>query len=440
MKDTCRVSASPKHQGGTDPGVVSPSVSRVQQVMPPQPPPLRQVPQTQPQAGWQQEQGYAQPPAYAQNDQVYGQAPRQEAPPAPAPAPDAAADAAPKPKPPSFFAKIRKPLIVLLLGVGSYVGYTIWETRQPYEWSGSVEAKSASLGSRVGGRVKDILVREGDEVKAGTPLVTLEPAELLAQKAIAVADLESAKAALDKLVRGARSEEIASARARAGTMQAAGAQASALASAQRAELKRARDLYAAGAISKAELDATQAATLAASAGVVRASSGAMEAQAQLNLVKTGNREEDIRAAKAMVAAAQARVDAADGALEELTIRAPRAGRIESINVRPGDMLRPNATAATLLEAGQLYVRIFVPETLIGKISAGQEVPIIVDSFPNRPFKGRVEHINDIGEFTPHRLVTTDDRAHEVFGARVAILEGENELRAGMIAFVHVKKK
>jgi len=81
----------------------------------------------------------------------------------------------------------------------------------------------------------------------------------------------------------------------------------------------------------------------------------------------------------------------------------------------------------------------VPETQLGRIHVGDEVPITVDSFPNRTFKGRVEHINAVGEYTPRNLQTADERANQVFSTRVGIVEGEKDLRAGMAAFIRVPK-
>ena len=95
----------------------------------------------------------------------------------------------------------------------------------------------------------------------------------------------------------------------------------------------------------------------------------------------GARVEDLRAAAAEVAAAKAHVDQLDVALSELAIRAPNAARVESLDLRPGDILAPNAPAATLLEDGQLYVRIYVPETEIGHVHVDQKVPVSVEDCP-----------------------------------------------------------
>src|SRR5208283_5292149 len=155
------------------------------------------------------------------------------------------------------------------------------------------------------------------------------------------------------------------------------------------------------------------------------------------LVQAGSRVEDIEAAQAVVESAKGRLDQIDVMIAELVVRAPVAARVESLDLRPGDILAPNATAASLVEDDQLYVRIYVPETQIGHIHYGQEVPISVDSFGDRTFKGAVEYINQVGEYSPRNLQTADERANQVFATRIGIRDGRDELRAGMAALIHV---
>ncbi len=173
--------------------------------------------------------------------------------------------------------------------------------------------------------------------------------------------------------------------------------------------------------------------------IAQASARAQEAQASAKLVVAGARVEDLRAAKGAVDAAQGRLDQIDDNIKELSITASVAGRIESLDLRPGTIIAPTATAATIIEKGQLYVRIYVPETQLGRIHVGDEVPITVDSFAKRVFNGKVEHINAVGEYTPRNLQTADERANQVFATRVGIASGETDLRAGMAAFIRVPK-
>ena len=94
-----------------------------------------------------------------------------------------------------------------------YGGYRLYLQRKPYEWSGTVEARTISVGSRVGGRIARVLVREGDAVQPRQALIELEAGDLPAQLVQANAQQQSAQAVLDKLRKGARPEELEQVRA-----------------------------------------------------------------------------------------------------------------------------------------------------------------------------------------------------------------------------------
>jgi multidrug resistance efflux pump len=377
----------------------------------------------------------------------------------------------------SALAKRLPVLLFALLGAAAFVGWQVWTNSRPYEWSGTVEARTISVGSRVGGRVKDVRAKEGEQVAADQPLLELEPGDLPAQRLIAKAELDQARANLEKLQKGARPEEIQQAKARAQTASAAweearvGARSEQIAAARarlvasqaaadkaKLDAERAERLFATQAISQGQLDDAQTTLRGAIAqrdalkheldelqngsrreDLAQAAARADEARASAQLVIAGSRVEDIEAAQAAVDASQGRLDQMDVSISELVVRAPRAARVESLDLRPGDIIAPNSTAATLIEEDQLYVRIYVPETQIGHIHPGQEVPIQVDSFPRRSFRGVVEHVNSKGEYSPRNLQTADERADQVFAARVGIREGGDVLRAGMAAFIHVPK-
>jgi len=320
------------------------------------------------------------------------------------------------------------PVVVIVLGLAAYVGYRIRRAPAPLEWSGTVEAHTIEVGSRVGGRVLEVSVREGDAVQAGQTLVTLEKGDLPAQRAIALGQLEQAQGALEKVASRtlptARRAEIAEAQARLQSEQALQEKA-------KLDDARTRQLLNGGAATRVDADN---ATLALKSANAQASA----LRAQLDSLLHGT-PEDVRSGRGLVEAAQGRLQQIDVMLDELVIRAPRASRVESLDLRPGDILAPNAPAAKLLEPAELYVRIYVPETEIGRIHPGLEVPIFVDSFPGKAFRGRVESVSSEGEFTPRNLQTADERADQVFAARVRIEEGADVLRAGMAATVRVPR-
>lgn len=368
---------------------------------------------------------------------------------------------------------------LLVLAVAGWYGWHRWRlAHAPYEWSGTVEARTISLGSRAGGRVQQVLVKEGDRVKRGDPIVVLEAGDWPAQLQQAEAQLAMMQATLDKLAAGARPEEIAAAKARTQTAQAVlqettsgarseqvGAAEARLAAQQIAVDKAQKDaermhkLAASGAAVPADVDNADLAVRAATAQrdalaqqldelkhgarreqVAQAVARAAEQRASEQLLTSGSRVEDIRAAAAQVKGAQGKVDQIKTMIDELTIKAPVAARVEALDLRPGDIIAPNATALTLVEDDQLYVRIYVPETELGHIAIGKEVPIRVDSFAGEAFRGVVQHINSVGEYSPRNLQTSDERADQVFASRIGITGGAERLRAGMAATITVPRE
>jgi HlyD family secretion protein len=367
-------------------------------------------------------------------------------------------------------------IVIALLALAGWFAYRQWTQRRPFEWSGTVEARTIAVGSRVGGRVKEVLVVEGAQVDAGQALVVLESGDWSAQQALARAQLAQARAQCDKLEHGARPEEIDEALARAKAAEAALAKARTGARKEAVAAAAARVRAAESALERAQIDRDRAEALFAKQAITQenrdhAALAFQETRARLEgerqqlaelengsrpediqqaeaelarataiakALQTGSRAEDIAAARAQVDAAAARVEQIGVAIAELTVRSPAPARIEALDLRPGDIIAANATAAVLLEDAQLFVRIYVPETQLGHIAIGQRLPITVDSFPGVEFEGIVEYINDVGEFSPRNLQTADERANQVFATRVTVApDARSRLRAGMAALVRV---
>ncbi len=322
-------------------------------------------------------------------------------------------------------------LAILAAVVGGAVyAYAAWKEQlasRPVEWSGMVETRTIEVGSRVGGRIKEVLVREGDPVAAGQPLLVLETGDLEAQKLQAQGQLEQAEAALAKVGANgssARRQEIAAAEARLHVEEVAIDKA-------KMDLRRDQQLLSGGAATQTDLDNAQIA--------LRNAQAERDAQqASLDELLRGT-PQDVKSAKGQVDSARGRLEQIETNLDELIIRAPRAALVQSLDLRPGDILAPDAAAAKLLEPDQLYVRIFVPETQLGLIHPGQALPLFVDTFPDRPFQSRVEYVSAEGEFTPRNLQTVDERADQVFAARLRIETGRDVLRAGMAAFARLAR-
>ncbi len=360
----------------------------------------------------------------------------------------------------------RKRILILLAAAavlaatGLFAGWFRLDTA--LQGSGTVEARNIRVGSKIGGRIDKVLVREGDSVQPGQVLITFDEKELRAS-------LEESRANAEKAQRGYRPEEIAEARAAAAQAKADyelkknGYRQEDIATAQ-ADLDRAKadeirthldfDRYEALAkkdlVSKQQRDTAEANWKVAVAQQQSArhkldelqrgyrpeeiASGEAhyhQAQANLEKLERGNRREDIDLARAAYAYDEAR-------FRERQVTAPSAAIVEVLDVRPGDLIAPNTPVATLLEKDQIYVRIYIPETEYGRLKLGQKAEVRVDSFPKTVFEGVLEQINQQAEFLPRNVQTREERVHQVFGIKIRINDPAGHVLAGMAADVKLK--
>lgn len=343
-------------------------------------------------------------------------------------------------------------------------------------YAGTVETREIEIGSKVGGRVTEVGVEEGQWVKAGTVLIRFEADQLQAQRIQAEATLEQAQANLDKMTRGNRPEEIAQAEASARAAKAVFeeaqngprmqevAQAKADLAAGQAEAANAESFYTRMAqlvsqdiISKQQFDDARdrrdaAAQRAESArqrlalleagtrieDLHAAEARYRDADAAATLAQKGFRREDIEAARGRVAQAKGQVAELDVELREATLTAPADAVLETVSVRPGDLVPAGRIVMTMLETSQLWVKVYVPETELAHVHLGQNASVHVDSDGGHAFKGRVGQIASQAEFLPRNVQTRSDREHEVFGVKVYVDNSQRELKSGMSATVRLE--
>jgi len=343
-------------------------------------------------------------------------------------------------------------IIALVLIVGSFTAAYAWKSRsdRALTASGTLEARNISIGSKVGGRVSRVLVREGDHVETNQLLVVFESAELEGQLLQAQGRVEAARANLAKMLRGSRPEEIAEANAASnGYREAELAQAKAdleraqteEANAER-ELKRTQVLTESGAMSQQSLDNARDRARSAHALVSAQTNAVAAAEGRLNAARAvadktqrGFRTEDISAARAELTLAEGQLKEAEARWAEREVRSPSAAAVETMDLRPGDLLPANSPVAQLLEADQLYLMVYVPETQIGSAQIGKGAQIHVDTYPGRTFQARVEQIRQQSEFLPRNVQTKEERVHQVIGVKLRVENRDNLLRAGVSADV-----
>ena len=348
-------------------------------------------------------------------------------------------------------------------------------------YSGTLQSNSAAVGSTLGGRVTRVLVSDGSSVQPGAVLVQFDDAQPRAALASANARLGQARAALSDLLAGARPEDLARARALAEQQRAQLALASStepyqgavvrnqlrqaqaqLADARAAavqahsDARRMESLFATGDVSAQQRDAAVARARQADAQVANAGAAVRAARAeaanatavtlpenaaaaeaayraaqeQYAALAAGPRPEQVQQARAAVRAAQSDVAAARDRLAETLVRAPAAGVVSAIDLHPGDLVAPGASVATIEEAGNPYVRVYVPQSELGRVRVGAALAVRSDAVPGVRFGGIVEQVDAQAQFTPQNVQTASDRAVLSFGVKVRVRDPQRSLHPG----------
>ncbi len=299
--------------------------------------------------------------------------------------------------------------------------YPAWLAPQQLTVSGVVEIQEVRLGSKVGGRVSEVLIREGDIAEPGQLLVRFEAPELEAQHQQQISRVKWAEANLEKAKNGSREEEIRQAKS---DLEAAQAD---LTLAEK-DLERYRKLYEDKTITRAEFESANA-THKRSLGKVAA------AQAHYDLLYAGTRPEDILLAEASLIESRGKLKEIEANLAEAKVIAPERCLIEVVSVRKGDLLPPNQPVIRVLRVDDMWVKAYVPETRLGEVRLQQPVTVTIDSYPGRKFRGTVFRIASESEFTPRNIQSAEQRRYQVFGVKIHIDDNEGIFKSGMAAQV-----
>jgi HlyD family secretion protein len=299
-------------------------------------------------------------------------------------------------------------ILILVVVAGSFLAFRFYKREKPLVLSGSIEARDVEVGSLVGGRIRAVHVKEGDTVHTGQVLLELESDMLDLQILEQQSRIAEARANLARVQKGPRSEELM--RAKIDWQ-----------SAER-DLLRQKELLDQGIIGKQAYDI--------------ANTKAQTAKQFYLQQEKGSRPEEIAAGQAVVNREEGQLKYLEKQKDEMVVKASVDGAIEAMDLRPGDLLPANQAAVRILESTQKWVRVYVPEPMLGAIRLGQRVKIKVDTYPNRTFAGQVSEINQQGEYTPRNVQTLNQRYDQVFGVKVRI-EDTPELKPGMAATVEL---
>ncbi|MBP3730651.1 MAG: efflux RND transporter periplasmic adaptor subunit [Mailhella sp.] len=325
-----------------------------------------------------------------------------------------------------------KKLILLFLAAAISVwGWQYMKTQQQTEHSteirlyGNVDIRQISLAFELSGRITDMFAEEGDAVKKGQSLASLDVRTLELQAEKTAAEIAAQEQLLLKLRNGSRIEEIARAEAALETAQAS------LEQAVRNE-QRLTKLRRQNSVSQMDLETAQTA--------LRVARGQKEeAKQTLALLQAGSRSEDIAMAAAQLKAARASLALIQHSIAQGELTAPADAIVSSRLLEPGDMASPASPVFLLSLMSPKWIRAYVTETQLGKIRPGMAAIIQTDSFPEA-IPGSIGYISSTAEFTPKSVQTEELRTALLYEVRVVAKDPRNILRLGMPVTVIIPKQ
>lgn len=266
-------------------------------------------------------------------------------------------------------------------------------------YQGYVEGEFVYLSSSQPGTLTQLSVERGQAVAAGTPVFALDAVSETAALQQAQHQLAAARAQLADLQTGKRPPEVAVTRAQL-------AQATAQAARAAAQLARDERQYAAGGLSKQQLDDTRTAAQTSAAQM-------RELQNQVDVARLPGRTQQVAAQAAQVDAAQAAVAEAQWKLDQKRVAAPAAGRVYDTLYRVGEWVQAGNPVVQMLPPQNLKVRFFVPEAAIASLAPGRTIAIHCDGCA-ADVPARITYVSSNAEYTPPVIYSNESRTKLVF--------------------------
>lgn len=303
------------------------------------------------------------------------------------------------------------PIIAVIALALAIVGYVTWHRSNGSavavglaSANGRIEVERVDIATKVAGRVAEIQVKEGDFIEKGAVVVQMDTADLKAQLAYARASERRAVEIIGK----AQAELI---------MKEADLKL------HEVTVRRAKEL-AHGIMSEAEIDKRTAERDVASAAVAGAKAGIADAEAA--------RE-----------AAQAQVNLIQVNIDDMTLKAPVAGRVEYRLVQAGEIIPAGGRAVTLLDVSDVFMTVFLPTSEVGRISLGSQARIVLDAAPQYVVPATVSFVAGEAQFTPKYVETRNEREKLMYRVKLKIdpdlLHHYREyVKAGLTGTAYVK--
>ena len=248
--------------------------------------------------------------------------------------------------------------------------------------NGRLEAKQVDIATKYQGRIKEVLADEGDTVDAGQIVAKMdtEPLE---------AELRSDEAKIKEAQDNRRTAlaEVAAKQAEFNYSEK--------------QYRRSKELVVRGAVSEQEADVDQAHMEMTRAALLGAQAQAVRTQSAID-------------------AATADAERVKAEIEDSVLKAPIRGRVQNRLAEPGEVLPAGGKVLALVDLSDVYMYVFLPEPVAGKVALGSEARIVLDAAPEYPIKTVVSFVSPKAQFTPKTVETAEERHNLTFRVKLQL--------------------
>ena len=251
-----------------------------------------------------------------------------------------------------------------------------------FKTNGRIEATQVDVAAKYPGRLTDITVEEGSEVKAGQVVGRISSPEYEAQLRAAESNVERAKQAL------AEAETLIT-------------QRNAVLAAAKSDFERGQELVGKQIITQQTFDQRRRNYEGAEANV----KGAIAAREQ---------------ADATIKSAQAEAERIEAILRDLVLVSPRTGRVQYLLARNGEVIAAGGKVMTILDLQDVYMTVFLPAAVAGKLEMGGEARIILDPVPEYVVPASISFVAADAQFTPKTVETQEEREKLMFRVKLQL--------------------
>ena len=251
-----------------------------------------------------------------------------------------------------------------------------------YKTNGRLEATQVDVAAKYPGRLIDITVEEGSEVKAGQVVGRVSSPEYEAQLRAAQSDLEKARQAL------AEAESLID-------------QRKAVLAAAKSDFERGQELVGKQILTQQTFDQRRRNFESAEASVTGS---------------VAQREQ----ADAAIKSAQAEVERIESILHDLILLSPRTGRVQYQLARNGEVIAAGGKVFTILDLHDVYMTVFAPAAVAARLEIGGEARIILDPVPQYVVPASVSFVAADAQFTPKTVETKDEREKLMFRVKLRL--------------------